>query len=311
MLQAVVVSRREPQTYAVAAPAKINLALRVTGRRADGLHELDTVFIPLELADTVTVTVATREAAGPEAAAVRCSCPAHPELDGAENLAAAAAGRYLERAGLAHAVTVALTIDKRIWVAAGLGGGSSDAAAVLRVLQLHFGALDAEELAALALDLGADVPFFLDPRVARGRGVGEDLVPLDGIPALDLVLLNPGRSLATRDVFAALGLAPGQRRAGTLDEAIVALDGSVAGAARLVHNDLLPAALQLCPEIADLLRALRGRGALAAGMTGSGPTVFGVFEEPCRDLSREAVSTQGVTSPPPIATQGSADVRGA
>ena len=123
-------------SYFRQAPAKINLALRVLGRREDGYHELDTIFVPLELADEVKVEVAP--SGGPNQ--VTCRCPGHPELDGPDNLAARAAALYLERGGT-EGIAVTIEIRKRIWTAAGLGGGSSDAAAVLLALEAHLDAM--------------------------------------------------------------------------------------------------------------------------------------------------------------------------
>lgn len=255
------------------APAKINLSLRVLGRRVDGYHELDSVFVPLSLADTVELRC--------EPAAqttVSCVCPERPELDGAQNLAARAAQRYLERVGATAAVS--LRVTKRIWAAAGLGGGSSDGSAVLRALEAHFAAagrgLGPAALAALALELGADLPFFLQPRVARARGVGEELAPFPGVPPLHLVLLNPGQPLPTASVYAALGLARGARA--PAPPALPPPTGSLASVLPWIANDLEAPAIRLCPAVAELKRHLFGAGARAACMTGSGPTVFGVFE---------------------------------
>ncbi|MBK6847601.1 MAG: 4-(cytidine 5'-diphospho)-2-C-methyl-D-erythritol kinase [Proteobacteria bacterium] len=275
------------------APAKINLSLRVLGRRADGFHELDSVFVPLSLADTIElrceVAAQTR---------VTCVCPGRPDLDGPQNLAARAAQRYLERAGATAAVS--LRVTKRIWAAAGLGGGSSDGAAVLRGLEAHFAAegrgIGADALAALALELGADLPFFLQPRVARAGGVGERLTPLAGVPPLPLVLLNPGLPLATAEVFAALGLARGERRA--VPPEPPSPDGSLGSVLPWVANDLEPPALRLCPPIAQLKQRLLAAGARAACLTGSGPTVFGLFDNPAqaRAVAQDLADSDGISA---------------
>lgn len=251
------------------APAKINLYLRVTSRRPDGYHELDSLLLPLSLADQLSITLGLADAS-----AVACVCPDHPELDGDQNLAARAARAYLDLAG--RQARVQISLRKQCWVAAGLGGGSSDAAAVLLVLQQQLRALAPQQLARLARELGADVPFFLDPRPCRARGVGHLLTPLSGVPALDLVLVNPGQPLSTAAVYQALGLTPGETTTpGPSPAAITGLES----AARAVANSLEPAALSLLPEIARLKQATLAAGALAAGMSGSGPTVFGLFED--------------------------------
>lgn len=253
-------------------PAKINLSLRVLGRRADGFHELDSVFLPLAQADELVLSVVPQRTT-----VVSCRCLGQPELDGASNLAARAAHAYLLAAGQTARVTIHLR--KRIWQAAGLGGGSSDAAAVLLELgtrNAELGTRTGVALSALARQLGADVPFFLDPRPCRATGVGHLLTPLEGVPSLELVLVNPGRPLSTARVFAELGLQPGEsfRRHGEHEPVPVPDTGDLTA---LLGNDLQPAAQQLEPEIARMQQALLDHGARAACMTGSGPTVFGIF----------------------------------
>ncbi|MCK5798824.1 MAG: 4-(cytidine 5'-diphospho)-2-C-methyl-D-erythritol kinase [Deltaproteobacteria bacterium] len=263
------------------APAKINLALHVMGRRDDGYHDLDGLILPLAWGDTLVLSL--HEADAPE---VECICENQPVLSGSRNLAARAAWSWLRARRLRARVTIRLT--KRIWVAAGLGGGSSDAAATLRGLDalvpLQKGAGGASS-STLALALGADVPFFLEPRPARAQGIGDVLTPLRGRgpEPLGIVLVNPGRSLATPEIFAALGLARGERLRDACrpaPELPDVLPTSVPGLAALIHNDLEVTATRLCPEIADLRAALVTAGALAVGLTGSGPTVFGFFGYP-------------------------------
>lgn len=256
----------------VEAPAKINLSLRVRARRADGYHELDSLFVPLSLSDHLHVRCEPSTSLE-----IHCRCPGRPELDGDANLAARAARRLLERCGVCARVEIA--IEKRIWLAAGLGGGSSDAAAVLQVLAGALGeaAPHREQLAALALELGADVPFFLDPRPTRAQGIGELLTPLEGLPPLQLVLANPAMPVSTAEVYRGLGLMPGEQRKPPDQPTRVAQDLSAIAA--LMVNDLEPVARRLCPRVEDLERELCRAGALAASMSGSGPTVFGVFPD--------------------------------
>ena len=269
-------------TRLIAAPAKINLALRILGRREDGFHELESIFLPLDLGDALTVEcrVAPRSRVSlvvePEDVGPWCEIPGDER-----NLAYRAAARFLDETKIPLEVEIRLV--KRVPVAAGLGGGSSDAAAVLRHLAgANPGAISEARLAALALGLGADVPFFLDPRPAFVRGVGERIDPLPDGPALHLVLVNPGRPLATAEVFAAFGrLAPGVSapRADLRAEygrAVTASD-PIAALAALVENDLEPAAAQLCSPIRQLRERLLALGAAGAGLSGRGPTVFGLF----------------------------------
>ena len=199
------------------------------------------------------------------------------------NLAHRAARAFLERAGGPRGAHVALA--KRVPSRAGLGGGSSDAGAVLRALaELLPGAVPEPALRALAQGLGADVPFFLAPRPARVSGIGEIVAPQDGVPALPVIVVHPGISLATAEVYREFSASGGGLTRGAPAPTLRALPPRPAllGAAaweEQVRNDLEPVATRLCPMVASLRAALRAAGALAAGMSGSGPAVYGVFED--------------------------------
>lgn len=244
------------------APAKLNLDLLVTGRRADGYHLLDSLVVFLDLGDTLAVEP------GP-ALELAVTGPMAAGLDaGPGNLVLRAARALAERAGVVAGAR--LTLEKHLPVAAGIGGGSADAAAALRLLDRFWGTgLPPADLAALAGPLGADVPVCLAGRPARMLGVGDRLEPVPGLPALDLVLANPRRPLATAAVFQALELAPGAARP--------------PGAARDLagsRNDLEAPARRLMPEIGALLAALAAEpGCGLARMSGSGPTCFGLFPD--------------------------------
>jgi 4-diphosphocytidyl-2-C-methyl-D-erythritol kinase len=282
------------------APAKVNLGLRVVGRRADGYHELESLFVPLDLADAIALRV---ESAPHTSVSLAVDGPTAGAPPGDDNLAVRAARAFLAHAGIAARVAIQLT--KRTPVAAGLGGGSSDAAAVLRGLAGAFpGAVKADALEEIALALGADVPFFLDPQPAWVTGIGERRTPVAGVPRLALLLVNPGESLATREVFRAFdALArPRARRPDPPRELARELADDEALAARL-YNDLEDPAVRLCPPIARLRAQLAAAGARAVGMSGSGATVFGVFagraaaegaeagfERPARGWTRVAVT---------------------
>jgi 4-diphosphocytidyl-2-C-methyl-D-erythritol kinase len=239
----------------VRAPAKINLVLRVGPVRADGFHRLATLFQALDLHDDVEIAPAeTTAVAGFEADTL--------------------VTRALELLG----ETAHIRLTKRIPVAGGLGGGSSDAAAVLR----HFARRrKVDELYAIARTLGSDVPFFLSGlETALGTGRGDRLQHVTGLPRdYGVVLVPSDRGLSTADVYAACepnALFDAVR--GELIRGVhTARDAS--GVARLVANDLEPAALALRPELADVLEELRGRGALAAAVSGSGPTVFAILAD--------------------------------
>jgi 4-diphosphocytidyl-2-C-methyl-D-erythritol kinase len=265
------------------APAKVNLVLRVGPRRADGYHDLLSLMVPLDLADTVEVTVRARPGG------VTCRVPGRPDLDGAGNLAARAAALVKERFGKENAVAV--RIDKRIPVTAGLGGGSSDAAAVIRALAHAFGIRDAAALREVALRVGSDVPFFLGPGPAWARGRGERLSAAR-VPALHLVLVypeDPALAIRAGDAYRWLDERRGDRvpplpaRAGPFRPA-------------LLRNDLEPACVERHPALGSLLGRLVMAGAATAIMSGSGPTVFGLFRTrsqargAARVIARQAVS---------------------
>jgi 4-diphosphocytidyl-2-C-methyl-D-erythritol kinase len=234
------------------APAKINLCLRVGPLRDDGFHRLATVFAAIDLRDTIEL---------------------HPApATSVEGFPDTLITRALEALGETRRVLV----DKRIPVAAGLGGGSSDAAAVLRALR---GRRPVDELYAIARSLGSDVPFFLSGlEVALGTGRGDVLQPLPEFPRSFGVLLVPSQGrLSAADVYARAQpneIYPAVR--GDLIRGVHTVR-SAADVAGLVANDLEPAAIELCPGIADALASVRAAGALAAAVSGSGPTVFGLF----------------------------------
>jgi 4-diphosphocytidyl-2-C-methyl-D-erythritol kinase len=255
------------------APAKVNLTLAVLGRRRDGYHSLDSVVVFAEAADRLTFVPGRALSLKVRGAGAESAGPVD------DNLVLKAARALAEHVpGLRLG---AFTLDKRLPVAAGLGGGSSDAAAALRLLaRANRMATTDPRLFKVAKGVGADVPVCIDPKPRRMRGIGEKLsAPLD-LPKLHAVLVNPGVAVPTRDVFALIGLKPGEmrRRAGRARP----LPHTVAGAVRALaegSNDLEPAAIKLQPVIARVLAALRREpGCLLARMSGSGATCFGLFQ---------------------------------
>jgi 4-diphosphocytidyl-2-C-methyl-D-erythritol kinase len=264
-----------PCALTVAAPAKLNLYLEVLGRRADGFHELETVFQTIELADTVTVALVP----GGGGITLRCDDPALPQDAG--NLAWRAAAAYL--AGREHAeVAVQLTLAKAIPHGAGLGGGSSDAGAVLRALsRLLPGWYGAPELAALAAGIGSDVPFFLVGGSAWAGGRGEVLAALPDLPALPITVLMPHAMLPTPAVFAAL---TAQERAPRRARGAAWWRGALEGAdaerlAGLLHNRLSAPACRLCPPLQALLDQLAA-ARIPCLMSGSGSACLALAEVP-------------------------------
>ncbi|MDP2620349.1 MAG: 4-(cytidine 5'-diphospho)-2-C-methyl-D-erythritol kinase [Hyphomicrobiales bacterium] len=261
------------------ARAKLNLALHVLARRSDGYHRIDTVVVFAEIADGLAARPAPAlmlELDGPFASAA----PA-----GEANLVLRAA-RMLQAekrtSGGAH-----LALTKNLAVEAGIGGGSADAAAALRLLDRMWGCdLGIAGLARIGARLGADVPMCLYSRSLRAGGVGEDIAPLAGLPRFDLVLVNPGGRLSTADIFAALP----DREGGGIGEVPRRFKDVADLAAFLgsLRNDLQATACARVPEIAAIVRELAARpGCLMARMSGSGPTVFGIFAT-AADASRAA-----------------------
>lgn len=252
------------------APAKLNLCLYLGPRRDDGLHELCSLFEPLALADPIVVREAERDE-------VVC-----PGVEG-DNLAAAALAA-LRRAGW-EAPSLRIEIEKRIPVAAGLGGGSADAAAVLRLARDPAVGVAGwiPDLEVIAVELGADVPSQLSPALALVRGAGERIERLPDPSPHAVVLLPGGGGLGTAEVFAEadrLGLGRDAAELDDLAECLRVVAGSGASPFAypdLLVNDLEPAARSLRPEIGAALDALRAAGASHALLTGSGPTAFGLF----------------------------------
>ncbi len=270
------------------APAKINLYLHITGRQGDGYHLLDSLAVFPDIGDRVIARPAptlSLELAGPFAGDLGA---------GEDNLVLAAARALAASGGGVPGVVpggvpegvpgAALRLEKNLPVASGIGGGSADAAATLRLLARLWareggarerGARERADLPAIAARLGADVPVCLGARAARMSGIGTALAPPPRLPEAGIVLANPGIALPTRDVFAARGgafSAPPALPAGWEDAAAMAADLAALG------NDLEAPAIALRPQIGTVLAALRALpGVLLARMSGSGATCFAVF----------------------------------
>jgi len=258
------------------APAKINLTLHILGRRADGYHELESLVAFSGAGDSLSFVPSpalSLDISGPTATAAG---------DGDDNLVLRAARNLAERSeGLSLG---AFRLVKRLPVAAGIGGGSSDAAAALRLLARANGlAADDPRLFEAARATGADVPVCLAGRARMMRGAGESLGPLLRLPLLPAVLINPGVPVETRLIFQKLGLQPGQK----VDSAAHPdFDNGAPGVEFLSllargRNDLEDAACLQAPVIVDVLAVLRAaRGCKLARMSGSGATCFAIFASP-------------------------------
>lgn len=255
------------------APAKVNLTLRVLGRRADGYHELESLVVFADCGDRLTFT--------PRSALSLTLSGATASEAGADadNLVLKAARALAAR--IPDLILGAFRLEKNLPVAAGLGGGSSDAAAALRLIaQANKLALDNPDLQAAARATGADVPVCLDPRPRLMRGIGEQLSEPLPLPQLPTVLVNPGVALATKHVFAGLNASTQLGAPFDLVGAIAKLESRD----QLLHmletqpNALEAPAIVLQPVIADVLTVLRGlAGCQLARMSGSGATCFGLF----------------------------------
>lgn len=258
----------------IRAPAKINLGLRVVGKRADGYHLLDTIMVAITLFDELEIKKRKPDKSkGKQVAQLRVTCD-HPLVPrGEKNLAYQAASLLLHEAGVSAPLDI--HIRKRIPVGAGLGGGSTDAAAALvgitRLLKLHFSPRRLEKLAAC---LGADVPFFIRARPVRARGIGDRLTPLKRVPPWWLVILYPGFPVSTAWVYGNLRLNLTKSRANTKLSTLLT---SAPKFADLLVNDLEVVTVKRYRRIKHLKDSLIELGAARALMTGSGSAVFGIF----------------------------------
>lgn len=297
------------------APAKINLALHIRRKRSDGYHDLETLFAFARDGDVVTVSEAERDSfsvTGPFASALsvtadqssspakagaqsRAAGEAEPTQDTARSWAPASAGEEKNlciRAVQAFRAVVptsplAITLEKNLPVASGIGGGSADAAATLRALVRLTGSdPQAPELFAIARTLGADVPACLFGRVAYATGRGDDLQPLPPIGDLPLLLINPLIPLSTAAMFAAWD---------GVDRGPLAATGSALERARAGRNDFTPAAIAHAPVVVDVLDLLkRSHGCDLTRLSGSGATCFGLFaSERSRDSAAIAARARG------------------
>ncbi|HPY42885.1 MAG TPA: 4-(cytidine 5'-diphospho)-2-C-methyl-D-erythritol kinase [Clostridia bacterium] len=252
------------------AHAKINWALHITGVRADGYHLLDMLVQRLELADDIELI--------PQADLTLTLDGAHDAPADRSNLAFRAAAALKAATDYPNGAHIVLT--KHIPSRAGLGGGSADAAAVLRGLNTMWGTgLDTGQLAHIGMALGADVPLCLHAGLARVGGIGEKIHPLSGAQAYQLVLLQPAAGLATREVFARYDAAPDNRTADLPGAEHALRTGDPSRLKAVCHNQLQKSAAALCPDIEKAVSSLYATGAAFSQMTGSGSAVFGVFSD--------------------------------
>lgn len=275
----------QPQPLRVAAPAKINLFLHVGERRGDGFHALESLAVFTRAGDALRIAAA-------EGFSLTLDGPFGAALAGeADNLIARAARALAEKAGRAPGARITLT--KNLPVASGIGGGSADAAAALSGLAQLWGLqLSHGDMHALAETLGSDVPACLMSRSLWMAGRGEILTPVSGLPALSMVLVNPGVAVPTGPIFAALktrtGIGQAKAPGGLRDAA------ALVSYLRQTRNDLEAPARAMAPVIDDVLRALEQNGALLARMSGSGATCFGLFaSDDAAKAAADAIAKNG------------------
>lgn len=262
---------RRWKTVVASAPAKLNLSLRVVGRRSDGYHLIQSLMVPISLFDRMRIR--TRPA--PMRSIVLTSSGEAVAV-GPTNLAARAAALFLDR--LHERAEVHIHLHKEIPVGAGLGGGSSDAATVLLGLDSLFGGrIGREDLARWAVQLGADVPFFVRGRAACVTGIGEAVAACDDHPRWPMVVAYPGEPLSTAQVYGEYDRGKALTNAVPVGSNTVFTSRSVSPEELLV-NDLEAVAIRIRPGLRLLKRRLVELGAQAALMTGSGSAVFGVWK---------------------------------
>lgn len=271
--------RRQNNELEVLAPAKLNLFLEITDKRSDGFHELDMVMVPIGLYDTLTFKLRRDD----EITLSSCCAVSNKIVLplASDNLVTRAVKLLRQRIETSSSITTSgfdIGLFKRIPAAAGLGGGSSDAAAALVAANYLWQAgLSIEELSELALQIGSDVPFFLSGSAARCRGRGELLTPLNMPASLDVVLVKPQVGLATAEVFAEYAMhqgISGSDRVAVDNILSACVGGRAVEIGKWLYNRLVDSALRLQPELQQLQAELLALGLPGVQMTGSGSTFY-------------------------------------
>ncbi|MDO9559225.1 MAG: 4-(cytidine 5'-diphospho)-2-C-methyl-D-erythritol kinase [Syntrophales bacterium] len=249
------------------SPAKVNLYLRVLRKRRDGYHDIASLMQRISLCDEMIFRPAAR--------GIRIRCPGSSLPENEENIVFRAAEAFFRRASrISGGIDIA--INKKIPVAAGLGGGSSNAATTLVTLNELFGChYTKEDLMKIGATLGADVPFFIFERTAWAFGIGERLQVAEDIPSFSLLLVNPGFALSTKMIYQNLNL----RLTNETIHYSIPRFSTVHEVAKGLFNDLETVSIGMHPVLADIKKNLMTNAALGALMSGSGPTVFGIFEK--------------------------------
>jgi len=253
-------------TIEIFSPAKVNLFLKITGKRVDGYHDLVAVFVPVALYDKLIIDQSEK--------GVEVYCNGRELPKGQNNLVNRAATSFFKKTGIKKGVKI--TLIKKIPISSGLGGGSSDAATTLKGLnQLWPNTLSKEDLEKLALSLGADVPFFLMQKPAIARGVGEILQPIKNFPSLWYVIISPNLMVSTAWAYERTKL----KLTNNENQNIInGFEKGIFNIPDLLFNDLERVTLVKYPFLCSIKDSLIKVGALGALMTGSGPSIFGIFD---------------------------------
>jgi 4-diphosphocytidyl-2-C-methyl-D-erythritol kinase len=256
------------------SPAKVNLHLKILRKREDGYHDLATLMQRISLSDEMTFKTIDR--------GIILRCPGSPLLENPHNIAYRAAKALIDKTAWPHGIEI--TLKKNIPIAAGLGGGSSNAATTLLAVNELMGLpLKPEELMELGAQQGADVPFFIYKRTAWAYGIGDRLEDAPGIPPLFFLLINPGFELSTKTVYEKLNFTLTKQTIHYSIPRFLNVQDVVKG----LHNDLEEVSIKLSPIIGKLKSLLLSHGALGALMSGSGPTVFGIFNSEQETIQAE------------------------
>ncbi|UCF73125.1 MAG: 4-(cytidine 5'-diphospho)-2-C-methyl-D-erythritol kinase [Deltaproteobacteria bacterium] len=250
----------------ILAPAKLNLLLKITGQRTDGYHELVSIVVPVDLYDRLTI--------GKLEKGLEVYWRGREQPKGKNNLVNRAAASFFEKTGIRKGAKI--TVMKKIPVASGLGGGSSDAAATLKGLnQLWGNPLSSGDIEELALALGADVPFFLLQGPCIARGVGEILQPIKDFPLFWYVIVSPNLAVSTAWAYKRVRLKLTSR---DIQGNMESLEKAISSIPDILSNDLESVTLGKYPFLYSIKASLVKLGAIGALMTGSGPSLFGLFD---------------------------------
>jgi len=248
------------------APAKINLFLRVLGKRADNYHDIASLMQKITLYDELSFSLCPQE--------IILNCPDSDLPNTEDNLVFRAARAIFDYVNYPSGIEI--TLNKRIPLAAGLGGGSSDAATTLMAInEICSLNLNKNRLMKIGAKLGADVPFFIFSNAALAYGIGDKLTDCPNLPKLNLVLINPGFPLSTKTVYENLNLRLTREKINYIVPPIFALRNVISE----LHNDLESVSIKMHPELQNLKQLLLDHGAQGALMSGSGPTLFGIFKD--------------------------------